>query len=246
MSKIIVERPRLGGGIKTPKGARRALQRCALDELPRHEGIRKPWSHDRKSLNENLAPLRRFLGRNVGRPWNKVFSEICEHICVDSAVQKHIRDHLDDFVARHVEVIGRQVRAKPGSRWTRADFYVHPRTGLLRWNPNRWRRRRRPAEPTPYLVVDETHQVRRVDGIWYEVEMASLPRSVPAFDVVERRLMYRDGPTLDHLQKQYGAVVYASRKRQLSSREIRRRRADLDRIDEQTARTSQFSGHLRV
>ena len=28
-----------------------------------------------KSLNENLAPLRRYLVRQVDRPWNKVWSE---------------------------------------------------------------------------------------------------------------------------------------------------------------------------
>ncbi|HEY3245294.1 MAG TPA: hypothetical protein VGM03_18280 [Phycisphaerae bacterium] len=236
MSKIIVERPRLGGGLKTPKGARRALQRCDVDELPRRQGIRRPWRRDSKGLNENLAPLRRFLGRNVGRPWNKVFSEICEHICIDSAVQKHIRDHLDDFVARYVEVVGREVRVKPGSRWTRADFYVHPRTGLLRWNPNRWRRHRHVAEPKSYLAVDAMRQIRRVDGLWYEVELAWLPRAVPAFDVVERRLVHSDWPTESHLQKKYGAVVYACRKRQLSSREIHHHRAELERIDQQAAR----------
>jgi hypothetical protein len=52
-----------------------------------------------KMLNENLAPLRRFLERQIGRPWDKVYSEIAERLRVDSTVQQHVREHLRDFVA---------------------------------------------------------------------------------------------------------------------------------------------------
>ena len=58
MSRVIVERPRLGGH-RTRKGRARAL-----DDLPKQEGMRRAHLHsgDWKTLNENLAPLRRFLG----------------------------------------------------------------------------------------------------------------------------------------------------------------------------------------
>ena len=49
-----------------------------------------------KLLNENLAPLRRYLERQVGRPWDKVYSEIAEGLRVASTVQRHVRDHLRD------------------------------------------------------------------------------------------------------------------------------------------------------
>src|SRR5713226_10677218 len=95
MSRVIVERPRLGGG-RTRKGRTRPLE-----DLPKQEGMQRPHmrSGDWKMLNENLAPLRRYLERQVGRPWDKVYSEIARHLRVDNAVQQHVRDHLSDFVA---------------------------------------------------------------------------------------------------------------------------------------------------
>lgn len=98
MAKIIVERPRAGGERDRPRRA------AALDDLPKQEGIKRPHT-DRKDLNENLAPLVRFLDRNVGRPWNNVYSEISEQINVNSAVQAHIKRHLWDFVERNVIIV---------------------------------------------------------------------------------------------------------------------------------------------
>src|SRR5438874_10641294 len=84
---------------------------------------------DSKQLNENLAPLRRYLARQVGRPWNKVYAEIAANLRVDNAVQQHVRDHLRDFVAlkprRDVTRGGFR-----GSLWWQ-ELYVEPKTGLL-------------------------------------------------------------------------------------------------------------------
>lgn len=102
MAKVIVERPRI-----KPWNARKG--RCMnLDDLPSHEGMRRgnAWRGDRKELNENLAPLRRYLAKQVSRPWNKVYSEIAARLRVDSAVQQHVRDHLRDFVALAPRMIG--------------------------------------------------------------------------------------------------------------------------------------------
>src|SRR6202047_4117718 len=95
MPKVIVERPRRGGG-RARKGRARPFE-----ELPGKEGMRRRYvlSGDRKELNENLAPLRRYLERQVGRPWNKVYSEIARQFHADSTVQQHVRGHLRDFVA---------------------------------------------------------------------------------------------------------------------------------------------------
>src|SRR5437588_7713875 len=95
MPHVIVERPRRGGG-RVRKGRARPLE-----DLPSKEGMRRPYkqSGDYKELNENLAPLRRYLEHQVGRPWNKVYSEISRHLCADNPVQQHVRDHIRDFVA---------------------------------------------------------------------------------------------------------------------------------------------------
>src|SRR4051812_28161761 len=101
MANVLVERPRRGGGVKYPRGAGPFWGRVALEELPAREALKRPWVTCPKSLNENLAPLRRFLLSRVGRPWDAVYGEICERINRDSAVQLHIWQHLMWEVARH-------------------------------------------------------------------------------------------------------------------------------------------------
>jgi len=138
MHKLIVERERLGGRDRERRTPWEKHPHLA--DPPRHEGMRK--SHvlrgDRKQLNENLAPLKRFLRKQVGRPWNVVYREISKGLRPSSAVQQHVREHLWDYVHRHV-VLGERgaVFRAPHSRpdWPRqlqaGELYVHPRTGLL-------------------------------------------------------------------------------------------------------------------
>jgi hypothetical protein len=127
MAQVIVERPRIKP-YNNRKGRRRAL-----DNLPKHEGMRRGHAErgDTKRLNENLAPLRRYLEGQVGRPWDKVYAEIAAHLRVDSTVQQHVRGHLRDFVAvtprRNLSSWRPSVRG--GLWWQR--LYVDPVTGLL-------------------------------------------------------------------------------------------------------------------
>jgi len=94
MARVIVERR--ASNPQQPKG-----RRPALEDLPSHEGMRRAAAlrGDRKELNENLAPLRRYLEGQVGRPWDKAYAEIAARLRIDSTVQQHVRDHLRDFVA---------------------------------------------------------------------------------------------------------------------------------------------------
>src|SRR5258708_27864728 len=82
MHKVIVERPRMLRG--APRNRKTALRLnisgsalAAADGDDYDSGPRRASSarHD-KHLNENLAPLRRYLESQVGRPWDKVYSEI--------------------------------------------------------------------------------------------------------------------------------------------------------------------------
>jgi hypothetical protein len=71
MFKIIVERPRRYG----LGGWTRGRPPRNVQDAPCYEGMRRRYSdYERKELNENLAPLRRYLVRQVGRPWNKIFA----------------------------------------------------------------------------------------------------------------------------------------------------------------------------
>jgi hypothetical protein len=182
MSRVIVERPRLGGG-RTRKG-----RAGALDDLPKQEGMRRPHlrSGDPKMLNENLAPLRRYLERQVGRPWNKVYSEIARHLRVDSTVQQHVRGHLSDFVAVNPRRLsGRWYLAGGGTeRWDRLWYqrlYVDPMDGLLKRTDRLpeakalRRARQRKPEPPDRIALTADRELRRIDGLWYEIALAPLP-----------------------------------------------------------------------
>jgi hypothetical protein len=125
MAKVIVTRARI-----LEDAARKG--RSVPDEIqPKSIGLRR---HVRerggfKVLNENLAPLRRYLEAQVGRPWDKVYSEIAANLRVSNTVQQHVRDHLKDFVNLH-RAPGRWPVGLAGRPWYE-PLYVDPR-GYLR------------------------------------------------------------------------------------------------------------------
>jgi hypothetical protein len=120
MHKVIVERPRYGG-----HGARKGRRPRDLEDEPAKQGMRRPYQSDPKSLNEHLGPLRRFLRKQVGRPWNKVYSEICEGLRAGHPLHDHVRRHLFDYVTI-------ENRNLPRAKRRYRLFYVDARTGILR------------------------------------------------------------------------------------------------------------------
>jgi len=181
MARVIVERPRNGGHNNRPG------RRQEYGDLPAHEGMRRPWAlrGDEKGLNENLAPLRRYLARQVGRPWSKVYSEIAAHLRVDSAVQQHVRDHLRDFVAvTPRRNIGNWHASFRGGLWWQ-ELYVDPATGLLcrtdRLPEEKARlraERNRTRPPVERIALTENRELRLIKGIWYELQIAPLPEPI--------------------------------------------------------------------
>ena len=138
MFKVIVERPRRGRS-RASKTKLRYLK--AGDERTHLSGKRLAMERgDRKWLNENLAPLKRYLFKQRGRKWDDVFSEICAHLDTGSTVKMHVREHLDDFIMRKVRIDenGMYVATNPhwGSpqapdQW-RAKLYVDPVDGVIK------------------------------------------------------------------------------------------------------------------
>jgi hypothetical protein len=150
MYKVIVERPRRG------KDGCAVAARLRKDfDGPMRLGMRAGYGY--RDLNENLAPLRRYLHAQIGRPWNKVFSEICAGIDRRNTVQQHIHQHIRDFIAIGVDVRDGQL-VDLAARWEflRADseilqeLYVDPRTGLVRPNKSSAATPRRDGSDAPY------------------------------------------------------------------------------------------------
>jgi hypothetical protein len=177
MARVIVERPRIPA-FNSRKGRQRPLE-----DLPSHEGMRRSRAlcGDRKDLNENLTPLRRYLERQVGRPWSKVYSEIAAHLRVDSTVQQHVRDHLRDFVAVKPRRLNHGWHPVGRENLWWQPLYVDPVNGLLcrtdRLPEEKARRRARRRSPAPVdrISLGEDRELRLISSIWYEVRLAPLP-----------------------------------------------------------------------
>ena len=244
MSKVIVERPRLGG--KHVRKGRAVDEDLQLSK----QGMRKPYlkGYNYKELNENLAPLLRFLESRVGRIWNDVYSEICANIRVTNTVQEHIRVHVDQFVAQHVRLHDDGTlwdydgRPRPLASWDR--FYVDPTNGVLRKNTVRseWdirRQRRRDEEAAERAKTQRSLsggvELRKKDGIWYQVDIVPVPEIVKHETVRNDgtvRVIESGGTAYDVILGQTvgtrsgwqitRASHYARTKRQLSSAELKR------------------------
>jgi len=178
MSSVIVERPRRDGS--TGKGRQREW-----DDLPSHEGMSRPYTllQIEKVLSDNLSPLRRFLAKQVGRPWDNVYSEITARLHPDNALQQHVRDHLKDLVAVKPAWSLRRDRyvARFGPWYQK--LYVDPEDGILKRTADlpelkaARRAMRSEAAPLPDRVpLGRGIELRRLDGLWYEVRLAELPK----------------------------------------------------------------------
>lgn len=145
MFKVIVERPRWGAGHAPAVKLKKDRSPIKQIGLKRHARERAAYT---KSLNENLAPLVRFIERRVGRRWDAVFSEICASLDTGSTVKMHVREHLGDIVlfgisyGRHGELLhdGRVIRPDRLHRRLR-EFYVDPDDRVLKDRVWFWRDR---------------------------------------------------------------------------------------------------------
>jgi hypothetical protein len=237
MAKVIVECPRVGSRIRgKPKGFRRSLQRQGQHDGPIREGMKRRCRGGSKWLNEHLGPLRRYLDRQVGRPWDNVFSEICAHINRSSAVQDHVRDHGENYVTTHVLLIdgvpcngdGGWHHGKPLHELRYRPWFVCPSTGLLRRVKVASRKRQRPPQeesPPPFIPLGDGLQCRYVEDAWHLVTLKPLPDlsyhlgRCRAVDVLLNRPVCEITP--DEARRHYGAAVYAAAVRRLARKELR-------------------------
>jgi hypothetical protein len=225
MAQVIIERPRLGSRLPTKgKGYDRRNARLGWDDAVKAEGMGLRGGAT-KHLNENLAPLRRYLAGQVGQPWAAVHADICRHLDRNSAVQDHVRDHVADFVAVNVTIIGGELCH--GDRYgvgrpLYTPFYVCPRTGILKKNKRQLPRRLlcdgrrialRPLGGNSALV--RRNGVWLV-GAWRALPTTELPYQLWPWDALcERQLSRRDAEQL------YGRAIHVTDVRQASKREIR-------------------------
>jgi len=184
MHKIIVERPRfLRARWKNKKTALRLTQEQSAEAMEAAEDYdsgpgRASSRRHEKWLNENLAPLWRYLERQVGRPWNKVYGEIKETIDTRSAIGLHVLQHMKQYVVTDAFLHNGVVCEWHwrGGAVPVTGLYVHPKTGLLRMA----KPKKEPVAPAPVEVIriSPTLQLEKFNGLWFRVEYRLLPLDV--------------------------------------------------------------------
>ena len=230
MHKVICERPRLGS---CGPWKRSGPKNVPLDALPRYQSMRGAHT-DRKQFGENLAPLRRWLLAQVGRPWDEVYSEACKVIKPDSVVRNHIKFHLLQMVERHTFLKNGEVWIFGDSGdvevpitsvwgWGNWVFYVCPKSGRLFRKPagprSRHGAREQLGRETWWRWVTKTKAFWKCEGCWFECEMRPITQEneLQEFDFMLRRPVSRmDAEQID------GKPVFCAAKRQLSSKELRK------------------------
>ena len=197
MFKVIVERPRSGRSWAGKTKLRYldkddGRQRVSGKRLAREFG-------NTKYLNENLAPLRRYLFKQRGRKWDDVFSDVCARLDTGSTVKMHVREHLDDFIVRHIgidqdgmfyDMDSPTYRHRADSWWK--NLYVCPYDGRLKETKNflaergmlstrineRNKRRKQFRQRTyknSFRRESEIQFLVLCDNIWYRFETTSPP-----------------------------------------------------------------------
>jgi hypothetical protein len=254
MYELIIERPRWGSRfLKYPRRAKRIDPKVTSardpDALASNAGMKRGAKVARlyKNLNENLAPLRRYLESQVNRPWDKVWSDISANLESGNTVQQHVRDHVQDFVAYRTFVRNGQVYTSSHygtpcpltETWQR--LYVDPRTGILRRNKHyrAWARKRQDerkaanAERATRMreISPDTQLHKFEDRGWWKVTLAPIPITRTRTSNGYRGYGEFHEPVIDVVlsakfsdlppDELYGRYdVYAVAKRQLSRKEI--------------------------
>jgi len=245
MFKVIVERPRWGSRHATKTKLR--YDKCEGRSRVTGRRLASEIGY-RKSLNENLAPLKRYLHKQVGRRWDDVFSEICQHLDTGSTVKMHVREHLDDFVDRHAR------RQSDGELWTSqgwggetkvidrwVELYVDPDDGLIKetrklckkhgvlFARNRWRHTRRSKSNAHDFIrsAGDLQWFVRLNGVWYLVQLCKEPRCPHGHGVSDRSLR-RELSTNKWREHKRWSVVY---KKQLSGKQLKAQNLSNEHIE---------------
>lgn len=181
MAKVVTERPRRGHSNASSKWGRRlGKNEYALDDhganrarVSRH----RQYGWNAKEFSDSLGPLRRYLRKQVGRPWDKVWSEITATLDSRSLTGQHIFDHIRWEVELDAW-LGDDGRLYHKRRWGTIELvsglYVHPVTRLLARKSERksafgygaFRRAEEGLRPFGIAVSNATDVRRfRIDGL---------------------------------------------------------------------------------
>ncbi len=193
MFKVIVERPRGGRSWARPYKLRHDK-----DLGRKHAGLKRSVLEQHgntKYLNENLAPLRRYLHKQKGRKWDDVFSDICARLDTGSTVKMHVREHIEDFVMLRISFDTDGQWLGVNHRWHQPttvdqwwpDLYVDPHDGILKETANLRKKlgvkkykyqRPQHDKPQPNLIrrTNNISGFINLNGCWFSYRLSENPK----------------------------------------------------------------------
>lgn len=137
-------------------------------------------------FRDRLNPLRRFLEKQVGRPWDKVYSELCQGADSRNIRGFHLRSHIEDTVVLNCDVVKTENGYRQRPKWYHQgnepvlfgtdDLFVDD-NGILR-KPKKHERVQNQAEykraqakkSRSFIKLTDTSAHILVSGQWYYVE----------------------------------------------------------------------------
>lgn len=175
-AKVLVEHERRGS-YKSYRDVRTSENRLHLVEdaegiesdAPSKRSMLKPnvANYNGKEFSENLNPLRKWLKKNVGRPWNKIYSELRQQFKPTNTINAHIYQHLFQYVEFNV-VIDDDGEVCPAHQ---TGYYRHLSGGELYVDPHgilrkvKTKRRRLSAQLAPeFIGIDATTALAKREG----------------------------------------------------------------------------------
>jgi hypothetical protein len=211
MPKVVTEPSRRRGwGF----GPTRTARRLTKDEFDKDDhGATRIGHRNDKDSGILLGPIRRYLRKQLGRPWDDVYSDICTVFDKRMDTTRRVLRDILYLVETHTFLLNGRVYAQPVYGWNLVrGFYVHPVSGLLCWSSES--RTRWPSDPKPVdtIELDKTHTLSRTNGIWYLLTYTLkreriYPLMKHADGTIDEHFKYHDWIALDH-------------KRQLSRKEL--------------------------
>lgn len=136
MCKVLTERERVGSSNKSLKTGLKIHPNIFDPDQDYGYPSRVSFSRYRhhyfyKEFSDNDNPLRRYLQKQVGRPWDAVYSEICAVADRRSLSGYHLLQHVGFEVELNCWVCDGEVYDHPSLPHKPRGLYVHPDTGLL-------------------------------------------------------------------------------------------------------------------
>ena len=247
--KVLCERPRHK---PYNANKRHRKDNLDYEDMPTKENMKinhiRGWGG--KELTDHIAPLYRYLNDQVGRKWDDVYSEIRKTIVGKNpnAVKGHILQHIYGWngVELHSYTLDGK-RYRKTSFYHNVDelhdgqLYIDDDGILSRYKTKTKKKKsyQQLMEETwmkTARVLPNGNQARKINGIWYEVTLSPiLDRQVyteyttsqytrisrPHTSVLVNDVLGTRGSVEDFVKK-YRAKVYASSKRAMNSKDLRK------------------------